>query len=616
MMISEETIAKVREANDILEVVSESVPNLKRAGKDYKGLCPFHQEKTPSFFVSPSKGIFHCFGGCGKGGDVFKFVMEMEHCTYPEAIRKLAERKSIPVESGVSSAAFAQQVSRKKKLLELLERSKKFYHAKLTESEEGREALRYLTGKRQLKAETIERFQVGWAPAGGQALIKTALKAGYSESDLMSAGLVTRLSSGKYVDWFRGRVVFPIFDLKGQVLGFGGRILELESQKRQGDPPPKYLNSPETETFQKGKNLYGLYHGSKAIRQENEAVVMEGYMDAIASHQAGVENAVAPLGTSLTADQCQVLKRYAEKVTLLFDSDAAGEAAALRGAELLLEFDYLPMVAQIPGDKDADEFLHHHSAEEYKNVLRSSISFVEFKIQSMMKRNFQSPSIVNKIVATQSVIPLLLKVKNEIVRSEMIRVTAKKLDISESSLHLELKKAKEKTQKRGTGFGKKAAASGQKSEPATVHPESYRLKAEEELLCLTLLHPQLRSKLETASSATKIFLDSRLDACYQTMRQNPECVQIGDFLSRLDDGSAQWLRPRLMRYQSESEDFSKIFESILARIEAKNIEEERKTLERQIVDRVNKGESASNSELSRYHYLTQTLKGTEAKVKS
>lgn len=614
MLISDETIGKVREANDIAEVIAEFVPNLKRAGKDFKALCPFHQEKTASFMVSPAKGIFHCFG-CGVGGDLFKFVMEIEHCSYPEAVRKLAERKGIPVQAGVSAAASSAAHARRKSLLQILQRAANFYHKVLLDAEEAEAARRYLLEKRQLTRETIEKFQLGWAPFGGQALLALALKSGCAESDLMSAGLIVRSQrDGKYLDWFRGRILFPILDMKGQTLGFGGRVLESQASSSE-NPPPKYLNSPETEVFQKGKNLYGFMHASRMLREKNEALVVEGYMDVIACHQSGVENAVAPLGTALTPDQCQLLKRYVERVTLLFDSDAAGQSASLRGAELLLEFGFLPMVARLPEQKDADEYFRHHSREDFQALMQRKLSVMEFYLEANLLKNQESPPSVKKVIVAQSLLPLLLKIEDEITRGEMLQLISERLDLSIESLYAEWNKLKKN--KFSSQQNKMRRAVENRSADQSVRddqknaPRKQFLTAEEELLCLAAALPELREKLCRAIKELPEFSsDPKFLECLQVLSQNPGLKETGEFLGRLSAPVGHWLSGLLLLFQDmNASKPHEIFDALLDRIAKKNKEEKLRVLGMHAAKSLNLG-GVLSEEAREFQQLAPLVKGT------
>ena len=554
-MITEGTVSRVREASDIVEVIGEHVP-LKRAGKDFKGLCPFHQEKTPSFMVSPSKGIFHCFG-CGVGGDVFKFVMETERLSYPEAVERLAEKKGIPVERDNNAPAPSNQVYERKKLLnQVLERAAQFFHKRLLEGKDADIPRRYVFEKRALKPETVEKFLIGWAPQGPDALVKTALKAGFTEADLLDAGVAVKSHrDGRVLDVFRGRVVFPILDLKGQVIGFGGRVLE-DAARPGMTPPPKYLNSSDSTVFQKGRNLYGFYQGAKAVRQSEEALILEGYMDVIAAHQAGIENAVAPLGTSLTSEQCQILKRYASNVTVLFDMDKAGETAGIRGAELLLEHGFFPMMARLPGAKDVDEFLRKHSPEELKAVLLKKITLVDFRVDVLMKEKEDLPPQVRRAYAAKAALPLAMKAQDEIVRGEILKGIAFKTGVSPESLNAEWRKL---------SGGKGGAKTG----PAAPMRTSDILNPEEELLCLALEHETLRPRLLALEKEFGLFGTAPWKEAFDHLRRNDAAAASG----LLHEVIFKFSKIRI-------EDPEAIFESIAERLHQKKEEERLKDLGR------------------------------------
>ncbi|MBI2117997.1 MAG: DNA primase [Elusimicrobia bacterium] len=606
MFISEDTVARVREANEIVEVIHEYVPHLKRAGKDYKANCPFHQEKTPSFVVSSEKGIYHCFG-CGVGGDVFKFVMELERCSYGEAIKKLAQRKGIPVEEKETNPQYIQEQEKRKKQLLILKRAARFYHKSLMESEEAATARHYLTKERGLTLETIEKFQIGWAQKSGAALLKTALKAGIELTELREIGLIfKREESGKCLDQFRERILFPIFDLKGDVIGFGGRILN--EKKSSGDyQPPKYINSQESSIFQKGKNLYGFFQGLKKIREQKELVLVEGYMDVVGCHQAGILNVAAPLGTSLTMDQCQLLKRYVEQVTLLFDSDPAGDRATQRGAELLLDLGFMPMVTRLPSGVDADEYLKNHPREDFEKLLEQKYTIFEFQLKLELEKNSTLPEMVKKTTVLQSLFPLLLKIENEITRSEMIKILSSRLKIKEDLLYAELKKIQ-------NGKSRILAKEFQTSKfqklltNSTSHLQKKELlSAEEELLCLAVRFLDLRPFLVQAQKTYGIFSDLGSLECLELFERQ-ELLELGSFLNHLSEESSKRLSDLLMKQRGVSNP-REVFDLIFNRIELKMKEVERKSLEKDLVQILNNGDSVGQAELLRYQELTQTLKG-------
>lgn len=358
---SETTVEDVRARNDIVEVISEFV-RLKKSGRNFKGLCPFHKEKTPSFIVSPERQMYHCFG-CGSGGDVFSFIMAYEKLEFPEALRYLAERAGVPLPRQRSSGRSSES--------DLVYRANqfalKFYHEQLG-SAAGRPALGYLEG-RGLNAETIGFFVIGWAPAGRAELLQAAARE-FRPEELSRAGLVARSERGTWYDRFRSRIVFPINEVGGRVVGFGGRLL--------GDGEPKYLNSPETPVFQKGTHLYGLNWSRREISREDRALLVEGYLDFVALRQFGIENAVASMGTALSREAARRLARYARRITIVNDGDVAGRKAAVRSADVLLTEGFRVQVALLPAGSDPDSFVRSKGAEAFRRVVREAPGIVDF----------------------------------------------------------------------------------------------------------------------------------------------------------------------------------------------------------------------------------------------
>ena len=618
-MIASETIDRVRDANDIVETLSEYIPNLKRAGKDFKALCPFHQEKTASFLISPTKGIYHCFG-CGVGGDVFKFIMEMDRCSYPEAIRKLAEKKGIFIQEEASKNSAVQQ-DRKKVLLQILERAAEFYHKSLLTSEDAKPALTYLTQSRGLTLDTIKKFKIGWA-LGPQNLVTVALKSGATLEDLREAGLAVRSSrDGKNWDWFRRRIVFPIWDIKGQIVGFGGRILDSDDFP-EDKTPPKYLNSPETPVFQKGKILYGFYQGTPSIRSKKNVVVLEGYMDVIGCFQAGFLNGVAPLGTSLTIDQCQILKRYVDNVILLFDADKAGDNAATRGAELLLNFGFIPTVSRLPNGVDSDEYLQNHSLEDFENILKSGINFLEFCLRNILKTNAELPEISRKNLAIQSLLPLVSKLESAVMRSEMVKFLADKLSLSQSAMIEEFNKVQKKESKRQlnafnrataattatAGSASTAATTGSASTAETVSPivKSRFLSLQEELILCIVQHPYWLKQLDE-SEQQEIFSSTEASECWASLR-GPK-PSLADLQSQLGEKSAQWLNSILIRQITSDKPADELFATLLKRFRMQRKERQLKNLSSSVAESLNQG--ASSDAVAQFRKITSAIKRSQ-----
>ena len=322
MRIPPEKIEEIRSSNDIVDVISQHV-RLKKRGKNYVGLCPFHQEKTPSFTVSAEKQVYHCFG-CGKGGNVFTFVMEIEKVSFTEAVRSLAEKVGITIRV---TEADQQQESESEALYNVCRLAGLFFYNNLTKTEEGKVALEYFHG-RGFSDETIRTFGLGYSLNSWDGLLSHAKAEGISREDLLKAGLIRTREDGSDYDYFRSRAMFPIFSTSGRVLGFGARKL------REDDPLGKYINSPETPIYNKSRVLFGLFHSKDAIRSEEHALMVEGYADLISLFQNGIQNVVASSGTALTEEQVQLISRYTKKLTLVYDADSAGSSATLRGMDI------------------------------------------------------------------------------------------------------------------------------------------------------------------------------------------------------------------------------------------------------------------------------------------
>ncbi|MDP6380295.1 MAG: DNA primase, partial [Phycisphaerae bacterium] len=437
LFFSEDILAEVARANDIVEVIAGYFP-LKRAGKDYKALCPFHSEKTPSFTVSPSKQIFKCFG-CGLGGGVFNFIAAKENVSFPEAVRILAERAGVklPEQRGQRTET---SLSRRE-IFRTLEWAAKWF-AKWLRGPEGQGAREYL-GKRGLdETGALGKYRLGLAPAGWDNLLKQAPKSNVSTELLLAAGLVVKRSDGSgYYDRFRGRLMFPIFDTLNRTVGFGGRILEGAGQ--QGDEP-KYLNSPETAVFKKGEGLYGLPEARDAIEASRRAIVVEGYTDVLMAHQAGVENVVATLGTALTVEHIRVLRRFADEVVVVFDSDIAGQRAADRSLELFLAQDVNISVVTLPQGKDPFDFIKSEGKDRFIEITNSAQEALEYKWQ-LVQEEFEAASSIagqrralDAMLITLGQVPAFARPESSARRELLMQRISRALGISEAVLRDEL----------------------------------------------------------------------------------------------------------------------------------------------------------------------------------
>jgi len=422
------TAERVKQQADIVRVVSEYV-RLKKTGKDFSGLCPFHQEKTPSFTVSPIKQIFYCFG-CGKGGDIFNFVMEMERCEFPDALRLVAEKCGISIpKPKPSSPAERTQSSVRTTLVEMHREAQTFFVKQLQGTAEGKLARAYLEDRGLDKA-TIERFGIGYAPSGGDVLLRH-LKGKYAEKLLAESGLVSRGEGGRFFDRFRRRITFPIANDSGKIVAFGCRAL--------GEDQPKYLNSPETPIYSKSNVLYHLDRAKEALRRSDFAVLVEGYMDAIAVARAGISNVVASCGTSLAEPQIKLLGRFTKRVIVNYDPDTAGQAATERSIAILLEQDFEVRVLALPGKADPDKFIREQGADAYTKLLKESPPYVDYLIARARQMDMTTGE--GKRQAVNFLLPYVQKIPNRILRSEWATRIAQQLRLEEPVLRAALSKA-------------------------------------------------------------------------------------------------------------------------------------------------------------------------------
>src|ERR1700719_4838208 len=419
---------RVKQQADIVRVIGEYV-RLKKSGQNFSGLCPFHSEKTPSFAVHPVKQIYHCFG-CGVGGDVFKFVMEVEKVAFPEAIRIVAEKCGIAIPRPKGSSPEERKENQQRTLLvEMHREAQTFFVQQLGGTLEGKAARAYLED-RGMDNDAIARFGIGYAPSGGDALLRF-LKSKYKEPLLIESGLVSRDQSGgaRMYDRFRRRITFPIANDSGKIVAFGCRAL--------GDDQPKYLNSPETPIYSKSNVLYHLDRAKEALRRADFAVLVEGYMDAIAVARAGISNVVASCGTSLAEPQIKLLSRFTKRVIMNYDPDTAGQLATERSISLLLENDFEVKVLALPGKADPDKFIREQGAEAYLKVLKESPPYVDYLIARARLMDLSTGE--GKLRAVNFLLPYVQKIPNRILRSEWATRIAQQLRLDEPVLRAALR---------------------------------------------------------------------------------------------------------------------------------------------------------------------------------
>lgn len=452
---------QVRSQANIVEIVSEYVP-LKKRGSSYWGCCPFHGEKTPSFSVSPDKNFFYCFG-CHAGGDVFTFIMKEENCTFQEALKILANKLGIPVPEREKTR---QEIEREKEAKEIIaanELATRFYQACLTKSEFGRLAQHYLAG-RGITPEIIEKFSIGVSLPGYTSLVKALGKRGCREELLIKAGLAVKGRSGAY-DKFRGRVMIPIEDARGHVVGFGGRILQNNAEAA------KYMNTAETEWFNKRTLLFGLHAALKEIKKRRQAIIVEGYMDAISLHAAGIDWTVASMGTAFSAEQAKLLARVCDEVVFSYDSDDAGQRADMRAVSIARAAGLKVKVLAVPDGKDPDEFVRKHGTDAYLELVKNAADGIDFQMRQVIAQNNVS-NLAGKVEAVSNILPFLLECKNDIEVAGYIRRLAQLLTIDESLIISEYRKLSRKS-------GKNVPVPVQLRQVRTASPED---EAEQQLL--------------------------------------------------------------------------------------------------------------------------------------
>ncbi|MBE7382001.1 MAG: DNA primase [Leptolyngbya sp. SIO1E4] len=530
-----DTIAAVRDRADIVDIVSERVV-LKKQGKDYVGLCPFHDDKSPSFSVSPSKQFYYCFS-CGAGGNAFKFVMELEQRSFSDVVLDLAKRYQVPVKTlePEKRQELQRQLTLREQLFEILAVTTSFFEHALRRPD-GAEALTYLQTQRQLTDETIQQFQLGYAPGGWQTLYGYLVdQKRYPVALVEQAGLIVPRTSGSgYYDRFRNRLMIPIHDIRGRVIGFGGRALTDEDK-------PKYLNSPDTELFDKGQTLFGLDKARSAIAKDDRALVVEGYFDVMALHSAGLSNAVAALGTALNANQVRQLLRYTEskQVVLNFDADAAGVKAAQRAigevAVMAYRGDVQLRILNTPAGKDPDEYLRNHAVADYQSLLAVAPLWLDWQIQQIVKdRDLQQADQFQQ--TSQEIVALLSEIANADTRTHYVRQCAelfshgdaRLMPLMAENLMVQVRRARR-------------SPKGQPTRPTLSFTQTSTLEEAEAALLRIFIHSadHRTTVLETLENRDLQFSYSHHRALWQTLRAQTQANSAADPTTLVD-----WLRDR------------------------------------------------------------------------
>lgn len=430
-MITKATVDRIMEATDIVEVIGEFV-QLKKRGANFVGLSPFANERTPSFTVSPAKGIFKDFSS-GKGGSAVTFLMELEKFTYPEALKWLAKKYGIEVEETVEAAENKEEEHRRESLMIVTGYAAKFFHESLLNTDEGKAIGLSYFKERGFTNETISKFELGYSPDQWEAFTGDAIKQGYQEEFLVESGLSVKRDNGSLYDRYRGRVMFPIHSFTGRIIAFGGRTLKSDKNV------PKYVNSPESEIYHKSNVLYGLYFAKKAIREEDNCYLVEGYADVLSVHQAGIENVVASSGTSLTVEQIRLISRFTKNITILYDGDAAGIKASLRGLDMILEEGLNVKVVSFPDGHDPDSYVRNVGTAAFKkHIDENKKDFILYKTDTLLKEAGNDP--IKKSEVIREIVESIAKIPDSIKASVFIKECSHILQIDERSLISELNK--------------------------------------------------------------------------------------------------------------------------------------------------------------------------------
>ncbi|MBM4177071.1 MAG: DNA primase, partial [Ignavibacteria bacterium] len=422
MRIKEDSIKNLLDSISAVDVISDYV-QLKKRGKNYVGLCPFHNEKTPSFTVSEDKGMFHCFG-CGEGGNTVSFLMKHEKYNYVDAIEELAKKFNIQLD--YEDGRYYEKDTELEKLYDYSRLTARYFYENLTKTNEGENALKYLY-QRGLSDDVIKNFGLGYSLSSWEGLVNFIKKNNYETVIFEKLGLILKREDGNYYDRFRGRIIFPIFSTSGRIIAFGGRLLIDEENQ------PKYLNSPESRIYIKGKTLYGIFQSKDEIRKKDSAILVEGYMDLIALYQSGFRNVVASAGTALTSDQVHAISRLTKNIVLIYDSDEAGKKAAERASELMLEGDTDFKIVTLPEGEDPDSFVNAHGEERFKLELQTASNYIDF-ITSLHTKEKKSLENSEKLKIINRILELTAKVRDPIRRSLFVKHASEKFKIRESAL--------------------------------------------------------------------------------------------------------------------------------------------------------------------------------------
>lgn len=594
--ISDRILDEILQRCDITDVVSSYIP-LRRAGRNYKALCPFHHEKTPSFIVSPDKQIFHCFG-CGAGGDVFSFIMKNERMEFPEAVRFLADKVGVKIEE--KDVDKGKEKRSAATLLYKINELTAWYFQKNLLNPDSKKILDYLQ-KRAIEKENIKNFRIGFAPDVWDGLWKFLKSRKISDRLLLRSGLFVQNSQGRIYDRFRNRIIFPIFNAQGRIVGFGGRVVESykKNDQRSDEKLPKYINSPETEIYIKSKNLYGLNFSKKFIQERDYCIVVEGYMDFIVPFAAGIKNLVASLGTAFTTEHLRVLKRYTNNVVIVFDCDEAGQAAALRSLDLLVEEGMNVRIAELKPGSDPDSFVREHGEKEFKNVIKNSKSLFDYKLDLLKsKLNIDVPE--EKVEIASKMLDTIKRIKDAILRATYIKKLSEALSLKEDLLIEKLKKIS----LQGKSFKPLNSPSSE------IYLGKQARIAEKMLISLIFEDASLIKKFKEQLHYNE-FNDPAMRKVAEHLFLAGDTLKPTDILNQIDDKELGSYICNLLVCDFGITDRKKSFEDCIRRIKKDNIQMRLDVLQQQISGMKHPEKERLNSLLKEYHCLKKEQRSYE-----
>lgn len=558
-LIPEDIIQQVIDRTDIVELINGYIP-LKKAGVNYKGLCPFHHEKTPSFVVTPQKQIFHCFG-CHEGGNALSFVMKHERLEFAEAVRLLADKSGVVIPETDAKAKVKDDL--RQQILKANEAAVEYYHHNLLygKEDEVKAAREYLRA-RSVSLECVKRFKIGYAYEAWEGLAGELRRKGFTNEVILKSGLVvSREKTQGFYDRFRGRVIFSIFDYRQRAVAFGARALKKEDKA-------KYINSPETLLYTKGQHLYGLNWAKDAISREDAVIVVEGYMDLIRPVMSGVENVVASLGTALTVDHVRLIRRYTRNVIMLFDMDTAGQSATMRSLDILLAEDMNVRVAALADDEDPDSFILKDGVRAFVDRIKGAVSLFDFKLSQLMAAH-NARTIEGQARICQEMLPTIEKIPSEVVRDGYVRELARRLSLPEESVVKERRRLAQGNVSRATGV----------DVPAKV--ELPALSADESLMLKLMLADPKWIAQAKSNLLLDDFKDSRLKTIAAKMFAESfegKDVTPAGLVNAFPEGAARSLLTRLAQEEVVLSDQPKMFADCLKRIKSVRLKQQRQNL--------------------------------------